>query len=290
MDTSAKTRLVEILRNNSNGICEPDIPQSIYISSMQSYGLAGGERLYYAHCNDGLFVSNSKVFLITNLGIHYASYFARWENISSFAMVGDKIGVTLQSGRKQAINPSIHGVSPNTLSEVIGALNQCVSGKNRVMPTNQNNTVDTIDGEESSLFIKCQHCGEVYTVGNSNYGDHDVCWNCEKCGNEIGVRFFGFCKYCNKNIGFTDDPNDSTLKSLAKGALMGILKPDKVFDVIGRYADNIPNAKAYGICMNCGRQHIECPECGTAIHVPKDADLLSDVFTCPKCGTKMRHP
>lgn len=147
-----------------------------------------------------------------------------------------------------------------------------------------------MDSKEPSLFIKCQHCGEIYMVDNNNYGDHNVCWSCEKCGNEIGVRFFGFCKFCNQNIGFTDDPDDSTLKSLARGALTGILRPDKVFDALGRYADNIPDAKAYGICMNCGRKHIECPECGTAIHVPKDADLLSEVFTCPKCGIKMRHP
>lgn len=290
MDTITKTRLIELMRNNSSGLCEPDIPQSVYVTSMQSYGLAREETLYYAHSNDGLFLSNSKVFLITNIGIHYASYYARWENISSFAMVEDKIGITLQSGRKQAIVPSIHGVFQNVLSDVISTLNQCVIGKSYIMPTHQKNIIGTMDCEKTSLFIKCQHCGEVYTVESNYYGDHDVCWRCEKCCNEICVRFFGFCKYCNKEIGFTDDPNDSTLKLLAKGALTGILRPDKVFDVIGRYADNIPNAKAYGICMNCGRLYIECPECGTAIHVPKDADLLSDVFTCPKCGTKMRHP
>lgn len=290
MDTITKTRLIELMRNNSSGLCEPDIPQSVYVTSMQSYGLAREETLYYAHSNDGLFLSNSKVFLITNIGIHYASYYARWENISSFAMVEDKIGITLQSGRKQAIAPSIHGVFQNVLSDVISTLNQCVIGESYIMQTHQKNIIGTMDGEKTSLFIKCQHCGEVYTIENNYYGDHDVCWRCEKCRNEIGVRFFGFCKYCNKEVGFTDDPNDSTLKLLANGVLTGILRPDKVFDVIGRYADNIPNAKAYGICMNCGRQHIECPECGTAIHVPKDADLLSDVFTCPKCGTKMRHP
>lgn len=290
MDTITKTRLIELMRNNSSGLCEPDIPQSVYVTSMQSYGLAREETLYYAHSNDGLFLSNSKVFLITNIGIHYASYYARWENISSFAMVEDKIGITLQSGRKQAIAPSIHGVFQNVLSDVISTLNQCLIGESYIMQTHQKNIIGTMDGEKTSLFIKCQHCGEVYTIENNYYGDHDVCWRCEKCRNEIGVRFFGFCKYCNKEVGFTDDPNDSTLKLLAKGALTGILRPDKVFDVIGRYADNIPNAKAYGICMNCGRQHIECPECGTAIHVPKDTDLLSDVFTCLKCGTKMRHP
>ena len=285
MNASTKTRLIGLLRNNSNGLCEPDIPQSVYIT----YGLAGDEKLFFAHCNDGLFLCNSKAFLISNTGIHYASFFARWENISSFAMVEDKIGITLQSGRRQAINPSIHGVSQRGLSDVIDALNQCmIEEKSYDVRLSKNMVI--MDSKEPSLFIKCQHCGEIYMVDNNDYGDHNVCWSCERCGNEIGVRFFGFCKYCNKNIGFTDDPNDSTLKSLAKGALMGILKPDKVFDVIGRYADNIPNAKAYGICMNCGRQHIECPECGTAIHVPKDADLLSDVFTCPKCGTKMRHP
>lgn len=144
--------------------------------------------------------------------------------------------------------------------------------------------------EEEHLYIKCINCGEVYTVNKDDYSENDILYTCDKCGGDIGVRFFGYCNRCDAHVGFVDDPNESTIRSIAQGAIQGILDPTSGLRFLGALVDNIPRANTYGICPNCGEEYIECPHCREAVHVPKDAEITSETFTCPNCGTKSRHP
>lgn len=294
MNSQDKDYLVEVLKGIRGGITEPNIPNKVYIVAMQSYGLVGGESIYYAHSSDNLFIQDSKVFLITNLGLHYAAFFRKWEDVLKFTMVKNSLGVVLKNGQKQAISSSIHGVPEAFLSKVVNALNHCLESSTSI--ANTKDSYDVLDkssevmSEEPLLYIKCQECGEVYKVDTGDYCEHDICYNCDNCGGEIGVRFFGHCGFCDVNIGFTDDPSDSVIKNFAKGVLKGVLRPDKAFEGLERFVDDIPDANSYGICMNCGRRHLECPECGQAVYVPQDSDISTDIFTCPFCGTRMRHP
>lgn len=146
------------------------------------------------------------------------------------------------------------------------------------------------EDDEPKLYIKCINCGEVYTVDVNDYSENDNIYSC-KCGNQIGVRFFGYCRDCDAHIGFVDDPNkDSLLGSIVKGAIKGYLNPIEGIKGLTRFVDSIPDAETYGICPNCGKKYLECPNCREAVPVPKDADIQTDIFICPNCKTKTRHP
>lgn len=144
--------------------------------------------------------------------------------------------------------------------------------------------------EEPKLFIKCMNCGEVYHVNIDDYSENDVAYSCNKCGSEIGVRFFGYCSNCDVHIGFVDNPNESMLGALVKGAFQGFLNPESTIRGFKRFIDDIPDARTYGICPNCGTKYLECPNCREAVRVAPDADIRSDVFVCPNCKTRTRHP
>ncbi len=147
--------------------------------------------------------------------------------------------------------------------------------------------------EEEQLYIKCINCGEVYTVNKDDYSENDILYTCDKCGGDIGVRFFGYCNRCDVHVGFVDDPREedsSLLGTIVKGAIKGAINPEYGFKSLGALVDDIPRANTYGICPNCGELYIECPNCREAVHVPHGSDLATDSFTCPNCGTKSRHP
>lgn len=147
--------------------------------------------------------------------------------------------------------------------------------------------------EEEHLYIKCINCGEVYTVDKDDYSENDILYTCDKCGGDIGVRFFGYCNRCDVHVGFVDDPREedsSLLGTIVKGAIKGAINPEYGFKSLGALVDDIPRANTYGICPNCGELYIECPNCREAVHVPHGSDLGTDSFTCPNCGTKSRHP
>lgn len=147
--------------------------------------------------------------------------------------------------------------------------------------------------ESPNLYIKCINCGEVYIVNTDDYSQNDILYKCDKCGGDIGVRFFGYCSNCDAHIGFVDDPKEnegSLLGEIIKGAVKGYFNPGSAISGLSRFIDSIPDANTYGICPNCGIKHLECPNCKEAVRVPIDADISTEVFTCTNCGTKTRHP
>ena len=69
-------------------------------------------------------------------------------------------------------------------------------------PIPQNEEYPEQSDDTPNLFIKCINCGEVYTVSPDDYSQNDILYKCDKCGGDIGVRFFGYCSNCDAHIGF----------------------------------------------------------------------------------------
>lgn len=285
------SELLSFLHSNPRGLCHPNIGNAINATLMRNYGIGSGENLFYIHCEDDVFLPNSKVFCITTWGIHYSSYFQRWEDIESVVAVQDRIGFHLVSGKKQLVFSPIHGIDNVLLNATVINLNKCLQNDFDNHTARHLKSRNFVSQSKSlSAIIKCQNCGEIYKVADEDTNDCDILFQCEKCGNDMGVRFFGYCGHCQVIVGFTDNPNDSFLETVIKNGLRGYLNPSYGIKGISAMLDNIPRANHAGICMCCGNRHIQCPGCNKAVLVKKDADITLDVFTCPDCGTKVRHP
>ncbi|MDH8702753.1 uncharacterized protein with PIN domain [Dysgonomonadaceae bacterium PH5-43] len=149
---------------------------------------------------------------------------------------------------------------------------------------------EEVENEEIKVYIKCKHCDEVYFVENQDeWGEESLVYECDNCKQQIEVSFFGYCYCCNEFVGFRHGEVSEILWGFAKGAVKGFLNPGAAIEVIGRFTDNIPNAKAHGECPVCNTKHLKCTGCNCSIGLPIDAED-NQVFKCENCQTKMRQP
>lgn len=143
--------------------------------------------------------------------------------------------------------------------------------------------------ERPDMYIKCPDCGKTFTVDVDDINDHDVMFECNSCGGEIEVSYFGYCPNCQEIVGHRYCSTASLVGNVVGNAVSGFLNPIGAIGSVLARLDNIPSASSYGYCHFCNRLYLECPECGTSVHINKDADD-NDVFECPECGTCMRQP
>ena len=184
-------------------------------------------------------------------------------------------GVKLQENAKFCAGCGTKVVQPDSIQE-----------------SEDNNNDEFESGDESlNLYIKCKKCEKVLYVefdsAEEALSTVSMRYECNDCGEDIEVSFFGFCRNCEENVGFKFKESKDLLIDVAQSVVQGFFRPVKAITNLKRYADNIPSSEHSGICPFCGQPHIRCCECSVSI-VTQENDDVNNVYSCTGCRSRMR--
>jgi transcription elongation factor Elf1 len=167
---------------------------------------------------------------------------------------------------------------------------------NTVRPVPTNAPINVAAEDEVSCIIRCPKCGNIEEISAMiDIKSRNIGHLCSQCGNTWKIGFFGHCKPCGKNVGFSNYSVGKWVGAAATALLDVFHTRDSALSNAIKAAKDFaweitPPAFSSGECPLCTQSHVECPKCGAAVVFPHNKRVDLDLVKCRACGQKMRHP